>query len=585
MPRRTDNTPPAQETKHALRQCRFLILCAVGFGVAINVLLLTGPLYMLQIYDRVLTSASVETLFALTFLMIGAYVALGLIDAARAMVAAKVGLRVERLLGERLVAGAWLNTSDRSMSRGSNLLRDLDTYRNFIGGPGLVAGIDLPFAPLFIAVIYLLHPFLGLLATAAVVVLTSLTLITQLVTRTRLSEAQQASVKNMQQVLNVASASESVRTLGMTYPLLHQWRDERDSIVSAEAVATDRASTLKSAAKAARLMVQSLILGLGAWLVLQNQLTPGGMIAASIILGRALAPIEQALAIWTQFNAARTARASIDVALEDDANQLGRVRAQLPSIQGHVQLDDLTYIHRGSRRPLLRQLSLTVPAGISVGIIGPSGVGKSTLGRLIIGALHPTSGCVRLDGADISHYDPSHLGSDLGYLSQDVGLLPGTIADNISRFAPGQHDGMIEAARRAQAHDMILRLPNGYDTVIGELGHGLSGGQRQRIGLARALFGRPRLILLDEPNSNLDDVGEAALLDAIQTTSDDGATLFVITHKMSILEMLDTLIVLRADGTCLYGPRQPVLDRLARMTHARPTNQLTSSATGGADET
>ncbi len=572
---------PLRSVRDALRECRLLIIFTAVFGVAVNLLLLTGPLYMLQIYDRVIASGSLPTLLALTLLMVAAYAALGLIDYARASVAGKVGLRLERLIAERLVRSAWSRPSGASLSRGSDLLRDLDTYRGFIGGQALIIATDLPFTPLFVAVVFLLHPWLGGFALLAIVMLGSIALAARVLTRRRLEEAQERAQSNARFVLNVATASEAVRAMGMGGALAGRWRNERDELVGKMAVASERAASFKSTTKASRFAVQSLILGIGAYLVLQNELTPGGMIAASIILGRALAPIEQALASWSQFGAARTARVNLDAALAEAAEDFGGARAAMPPLSGEVSFDRLTYTPPGANQPIFSDVSIRVPAGAAVGVIGPSGAGKSTIARLLVGVLRPSFGCVRIDGGDVRQYDPERLGREIGFLPQEVGLLDGTVAENIARFELNREEEIFEAARKARVHDLIQRLPQGYQTRIGPSGMPLSSGQRQRVGLARALFGAPKVIVLDEPNANLDDVGEAALLDALEEVSKSGATVFLITHKMALLENVRALLVLNADRSVMYGPRDAVLERLQRKSAGGPPRRL-PPAQGGA---
>ncbi len=562
-PRRERLGSPVRSVRDALRECRLLFGFAALFGVAVNLLLLTGPLYMLQIYDRVLTSQSIQTLLVLTVLVIVAYAVLGLVDGARVQIVSRAGLRIERLLGERLVSGDWSEPSRSSLARGSDLLRDLDTYRGYIGGQGIIAFMDLPFSPLFVVVIFLLHPWLGVFAAISIVLLTAIALLAQLATRNRLAEARKSSVANSHRVLNVSTAADSVRVMGMGAMLARLWRDERDELVSKQALANDIAGGFKAATKATRFLVQSLILGLGAWLVLRNELSPGGMIAASILLGRGLGPIEQALAAWSQYNAAQSARTSIDVALAEFSEKTVEHRTDLPQITGDIKVEKLLYYAPSMDKPVISQLSFHVAAGISVGILGPSGVGKSTLARLLVGALEPSSGHIRYDGADIRQYDPNRLGQDVGYMSQDVALLEGSVKENIARFQPNRDNDVIEAAQRARVHSMILQLPQGYDTQVGERGTNLSAGQRQRIGLARALFGNPKVIVLDEPNANLDEHGDKALQDTIEEVSALGTTLFVVTHSKGLANVVDALLVMMPDGTTIYGAKNAILNHLA----------------------
>lgn len=560
--RRNAKDEAVRSVRDVLRRCRLLILFAAVFGVAVNLLLLVGPLYMLQVYDRVLTSGSFETLAALTVLMLFAYAALGAVDYARAKLALRVGLRIEKILGPKLVAGAWTASSPQSHMRGAELLRDLDAYRNFIGGPGLITATDLPFTPLFIAVIFLLHPWLGVFATAAIILLTALALVSQFATRSRQAEAREATTKNARTVLNVSADAESVRALGMAAPLSLQWRDERDDAVSRGAEAAETNNAFKSASKSLRFAVQSSILGLGAYLVLVGELSPGGMIAASIILGRALGPIDMALNIWPQLNAAKAARAAIDDALKSAQDSPPTSAFSLPPLTGAVSVENLTYRPTETSDPILANLNFSVAPGSSVGVIGPSGAGKSTFLRLLAGTLDPTVGVIRVDSADTRRLGAAGLSSQIGYLAQDTTLLTGTVRQNISRFRDGQDDDVLEATQRARVHDLILRLPEGYDTLVGEGGFQLSGGQRQRIGLARAIMGRPKLIILDEPNANLDEVGEAALLDVLQSAASDGATVFMSTHRMPLLESFDALLALQGDRVAIFGPRVGVLKHL-----------------------
>lgn len=558
-----------RSVRDALRHCRLLFLFTLFFGVAVNILLLTGPLYMLQLYDRVLISSSVETLMALTLIMLFAYLTLGLVDAARALLVSRASLRVERLIGERLVGSAWLRPRGPEFGKGAETLRELDTFRQFIGGPALLAFMDLPFAPLFLAVIFLLHTWLGVFAVIAIVVLMALAAATQLLTRDRFAEAQKASISNNRYVNNVASASDSVRAMGMVGPLLRKWRDERDHLINTQVVATDRVAALRSATKASRLAAQSIMLGLGAYLVLQNELTAGGMIAASIILSRALSPLEQTLNSWSQFNAATQARRSLDQALAE-TNPLDRsVGTQMPRLSGAIRLDRLTYRPPQHDRPIIVNASLTIQPGTMCGVIGPSGIGKSTLIKLMVGALSPTAGCVRYDEADLQQLSPAVMARDIGYLSQDIELLNGSVAENISRFTACRDDEVIAAAQRANAHEMILQLPHGYQTSIGDLGYGLSGGQRQRIALARTFFGDPSIILLDEPTSNLDEAGEEALINSFSLLKEKGITCIIVSHKIKIINHMHTLIVMNADRNIAYGKTEDILRNISDIQKAK----------------
>jgi len=558
-----------QTMRDALRQCRLLFLFALVFGVAVNLLLLTGPLYMLQLYDRVLISSSIETLIALSVIMLAAYLTLGLVDAARALLVSRAGLRVERLIGERLVGSAWLRQRGPQIGKGAEALRDLDTFRQFIGGPAILAFMDLPFAPLFLIVIFLLHTWLGVFAVIAIMILMGLAAATQLLTRDRFAEAQEASVSNSRYVNNVASASESVRAMGMIGPLLRKWRDERDHLVNTQVIATDRVAVLRSATKASRLAAQSIMLGLGAYLVLQNELTAGGMIAASIILSRALAPLEQALSSWSQFNAATQARRSLERALAETHDLDRPLGTQIPPLSGTIRLDRLTYQPPQHDRPLIVNVSLSIETGTLCGVIGPSGIGKSTLVRLMVGILSPTVGCVRYDEADLKHLSPAVMARDIGYLSQEIELLNGSVSENIARFQTCDDNDVVAAAKRANAHEMILQLPHGYQTNIGDLGYGLSGGQRQRIALARAFFGKPKIVLLDEPTSNLDEAGEEALIKCFDFLKAEEITCVIVSHKIKIINQMDKIMLINADRSIVFGEKTEILKNISDIQKAK----------------
>ncbi len=555
--------PSIQSVSDALARCRSLFVAVALFGVFANILLLAGPIYMLQIYDRVLSSGSIPTLVVLTLIVGVAYATLAVIDNTRSKLAARVGLRLDRLLGERLVRGAWGRSSAGSIAQGSDLLRALDSYRGFVGGAGLLVATDLPFTLVFIVVISLLHPYLGMFAVAAIFLLACLAVLAQLATRRQMRESQEAAKINSRRVLNVATGAEAVRAMGMGAQLGRLWRQERNALVSKKTHASDVGGAFKATSKSLRFFIQSAMLGLGAWLVIQSELTPGGMIAGSIILGRAMAPIDQALGAFQQWSAARGARTELDAALADIAETAPLPQSRLPAITGAIDLEDLGYVPSGAGAPVLSKISLSIPAGASVGLIGPSGVGKSTLLRLLLGVLQPTHGAVRLDGAELSQYAPESLGPQVGYLPQDVVLLNGTIGENIARFCEGRDDEVVRAGKTANAHELILRLPNGYDTIVGEKGITLSAGQRQRIGLARAVFGAPALVVLDEPNANLDEDGARALARTILALKHRNVTVIMATHRLEALAAVDKLLALLPGQRALYGPRDAVLKKTA----------------------
>ncbi|MEM9725426.1 MAG: type I secretion system permease/ATPase [Pseudomonadota bacterium] len=558
--------------RDALRRCGDLITFALIASIALNLLMLAGPLYMLQVYDRVLTSQSAETLIAITLLLVAAYLAWTLIDIARTAVMGRVGLRMDRLVGETLVRGAWTLPGRYGPSQSIENVQDLETVRKFTASPGLIAWADLPFTPLFVAVIYLIHPLLAVFAAGAVLLLIALTAAANWATKDRLDDARELNRANQRELGGVARSAETVRALGMIDRLVLRWREGRVASLREETLGTDRSTEFKSTTKGVRFLVQSLILGLGAYLVLQGEMSPGGMIAASIILGRALAPIEAALAGWAAFGGAKAAYLSLDEALKlrRDAELQ---RTQLPRLRGRLDVANVVYAPLGFQKPILTNVSFTAEPGDFVGVLGQSGAGKSTLARMLVGALEPTTGEVRYDGARIDLYEPDTLGEQIGYLPQDIQLVDGTVAENIARFRPGQDEAVVAAAQTAGLHELILSLPQGYDTPIGEHGRALSVGQKQRLALARALFGDPRVFILDEPNSNLDDAGEAALARVVADLRKRGRTGLIVTHRRSVIRHVNKLLILHEGRVALYGPTEEVVAQL---------NQRDAERKGGA---
>jgi PrtD family type I secretion system ABC transporter len=548
----------------ALARTRDGFLTVGLFSFFQNLLMLTLPLYMLQIYDRVLVSRSIDTLIMLTIVAVGLLAVGGGLDALRGRVLLRLGNRIDDALDRRTFAALHERRLDGSDKAGTQPLRDLDTLRTYLSGSGVTTFFDAPWTPLFIGLIFVLHPWLGALALAGALLLFSLALLSELLTRRPVRAAARASSSSA----NFAEASlrnaELTAALGMIGPLYGRWSGQRRDALIAQATAGDRSTTLGALAKFIRQLLQVGMLGLGAYLAVGQEITPGMMIAGSIIMGRALAPVEASIGAWRNFVAARDARGR----LTDFLDQVPRAAAglALPAPNGHLKVEALYGAPPAARKPLLRNLSFEVPPGRILGIIGPSAAGKSTLARLLVGVWRPGSGAVRLDGADIAGWERHQLGPYIGYLPQDVELFDGTVAENIARLGPDDAAGVVRAAQAARAHEMILRLPDGYDTVIGEGGGALSGGQRQRIGLARALYGDPRLIVLDEPNANLDNAGEIALRDALAQLRAEDRAVVVITHRPTLLAVTDDLMMLKDGAIETYGPRPDVLKSLTRVS-------------------
>lgn len=532
-----------------------------AFSFVINLLQLTAPLYMLQVYDRVLNSRNEMTLLMLTILVVALFLVMAAIEFVRSRVLVRVGAAMEAKLNDRVFDAAF----EATLRRGGNArqaLTDLTQLRQFMTGNGPFVLFDAPWFPIYLAVIFLMHPLIGWFSVGAALILVALTAVTEMATQKPLAEANKYANEATNFAHNNLANAEVVEALGMLPALRDRWKKKHVQHLVLQAVASDRAGLISSVTKFVRVTSQSLILGLGAWLAIKNELSPGGMIVGSILMGRALAPIDQLIGNWKGFVQARLAYDRLGQLLA--AFPARPPRMSLPAPKGEVVVEGVVLTPPGGTVPVLRGVSFAIPTGAIVGVIGPSGSGKSTLARALVGVWTPQAGKVRLDGADVSSWDKAELGRYLGYLPQDIELFDGTIAENIARFGSIEAPLVVAAAQAAGVHEMILRFPQGYDTPIGPGGAVLSGGQRQRVGLARALYGDVRLIVLDEPNSNLDDVGEAALVQALLRLKAQGKTVVVITHRTSVLAAVDRLLVMRDGVVQAYGPRDEVLAALQR---------------------
>lgn len=564
-----------------LHGVRGYFMTAAVFSLAINLLYLAGPLYMLQVYDRVVSSGSEVTLVMLTVILLVALVTLGALDSVRGRVLTRAGVRLDRMLAGRVVAA----TVDKfgGLSSGNQLLRDFDTFRQFITGSGIHAVLDLPWAPIYVGVIFLLHPALGAFALASAIVLVLMALINEWLVRGPSAEAAAAAGRNYSFIEMSLRNAEVVQAMGMVGGLVRRWGRDRSRMIERQATAADRAATMQSVIKFLRLAMQSVILGLGAYLVINRLATVGAMFAASVLLGRALQPVEQTVGQWRGLVSARAALSRVR-ALLAVSPQPERVLS-LPRPTGRLSVENLNFALPGTNKLLLRNVSFRLEAGEALGIIGPSGAGKSTLARQIVGVLRPSAGVVRLDGADVSTWPRESLGRHLGYLPQDIELFADTVAANISRFERDADTGTVQAARSAGVHEMILRLPDGYQTQVGEGGAVLSGGYRQRIGLARAVFGDPALVVLDEPSSNLDAEGDGALANCVLELKQQGATVVIISHRPATLATVDKVLVLRDGGVEIFGDRAEVIAKLTRPVDSRqtaiPRGNVASAAAGG----
>jgi ATP-binding cassette subfamily C protein EexD len=454
------------------------------------------------------------------------------------------------------------------MQANAQPLSDLTGLRQFLTGNGLFAFFDAPWVPIYIGIMFMFHPWFGIVAIISVIILSTLAVINEKVTGKMLAEANKENMGATQFTNKNLRNAEVVESMGMLGRIRDRWQDKNRKVLALQGIASDRAGILTSVSKTTRLIVQSLVLGLGAYLAIQQEISPGLMIAGSILLGRALGPIDQMIGVWKQFVSARSQYQRLNEILSKVAEEPERM--SLPAPKGLVTADNIMVAPPGNKSPVVKGVTFKVEPGEMVGVIGPSAAGKSTLARAILGIWPTLGGKIRLDGADIFNWKRDELGPHIGYLPQDIELFEGSISENIARFGEVDSGAVVKAAQMAGVHEMILRLPEGYDTVIGATGGALSGGQRQRIGLARAIYGSPKLIILDEPNSNLDDQGEAALAVALQNMKATGATVFIITHRASVLSQVEKLMVMRDGALAMFGPRDQVLAELNKASRAAP---------------
>ncbi|MCP5252129.1 MAG: type I secretion system permease/ATPase [Nitrosomonas sp.] len=536
------------------------------FSAVINGLMLMPAIYMLQLYDSVLTSRNEMTLLMLTLIVIGAYIFLGALEYVRSFVLIRVGAKLDLKLNKRVYTAAFEQSLKHGESNAGQALKDLTNIRQFMTGNALFAFFDAPWFPIYIFVIFMFHPWLGVFALVGTAVLIVLAYINEKISRKPLDEANTMAVVSTNMASNNLRNAEVIEAMGMLPNLQARWNKLHSRFLNLQAEASEKAGIVTAISKSATVALQSLMLGLGALLVLENQISPGMMIAASILMGRAIAPVQLLINVWKQFGGARSAYDRLTKLLEQHpAREPGMT---LPKPTGAVSVENVTAAPPGSRVPVIKGLNLSLTAGEVLGIVGPSGSGKSTLARLLVGVWPAAAGKVRLDGADVYLWNKEELGPHIGYLPQDIELFSGTVSENIARFGEVDAGKVILAAQRAGVHQMILNMPEGYDTKLGDGGAGLSGGQKQRLGLARAMYDDPALIVLDEPNSNLDDVGEQALLNALIDLRKRRKTIVLITHRSSVISVTNKLLVLQEGVARLFGPTEQVLAELKKQQQA-----------------
>lgn len=558
----------SDELKSIYRTSRGAFVSTAIFSAMVNILMLTGPIFMMQVYDRVLTSGSVPTLIALIVIVTVLYGYYGFLEYLRARLLVRIGRRVEEQMRGRVFDVLAAHALRRTPGVGSQPVNDLATVRQYLSGQGPFAFLDMPWVPAYLLVIFLMHWMLGLASAVAALTIFVLAVLSEWATRNPLAEATRATLKATQMTDEGRRNAEAVHALGMLRTLRERWSAVHQTALDHQTKANDAGGGLGAASRVLRLMVQSGILALGAYLAILQEITAGTMIAASIIMSRALAPVEQAVANWQQFLGFRKARERLTNLLK--AMPKPSPRMNLPPPRGRLDVENLFLQLPGVEKPILQSISFGVGPGEGLGVIGPTGAGKSTLARALVGVIAPSRGQVRLDGAMLEQREPDELGKMIGYLPQEVQLFDGTVMQNISRFEPeADPKKVVAAARLANVHDMVTRLPEGYNTPLGENGSRLSAGQRQRLALARAMYGDPVLMVLDEPNSNLDAEGEAALGHAIRHGLGRGAAVVIIAHRPSALAGIGKMLVLAEGKIAALGPREEVM----RKVLARPAGQ------------
>ena len=551
------------ELSSALRAQWRAFAIAGLFSAVVSVLLLVPAIFSMQVYDRVLSSRNELTLWMLSGIALGMFAFMSVIDWARGEVLMVASMRLDATLGERVFDAAFAPSLRGEAVSPAQALSDLSALRQFIGGPAMNALFDLPWLPLYLGVLYLVHPLFFAYTLTGSLLLFALTAVTEWSTAKPLAQANSEAILANHYASGVARHAEAVQPMGMLPALRQRWRERQDNVLALQAMASKRADVIGAVTRFTRIALQSMALALGAWLVLRGELSSGGMFAASMLAGRASGPVEQLIGLWRNLVATRSSWQRLDDLLAGVPPPPARM--SLPRPKGRLTVEGAVAMSPGSQVAILRGVTLVAEPGDIIGVIGPSASGKSSLARLLVGLWPPAMGSVRLDGADIAPWAQGELGPHIGYMPQSVELLDGTVAENIARFGPIDSDQVVRACRLAGVHDMVLRLPQGYDTQIGgQAGAGmLSGGQRQRVALARALYGNPALVVLDEPNSNLDGAGEAALHDALVGLKARRATTFVITQRNGVLQLADKLLWLQNGQVMAYGPRHEVLLHLA----------------------
>ncbi len=578
----TDFTNEPSDLRQALGACRSSFLTTAFFSLFVNVLMLVPALYMMAIYDRVLMSGSESTLMMLSLITVFLFFVLGGLEWVRSRMLVAASARLDEQLGDRVFDAVFTQslTSSGAVAT-AQPLNDMVQIRQFLSGQGLLAFFDTPWIPIYVGLMFLFHLYFGAVAVLSMLLLAALAIWNEVATRSDMAEANRESIEATQFVQRNLRNAEVVEAMGMLPRLRARWQVRQMKVLALQSQASAKAGLINALSRTFRLTVQSLVLGLGAYLAIHNEITAGLVISGSILLGRALAPLDLMIGGWRGFLGAREAYRRLDILLRTIPERESRMA--LPALRGKITLEGLVIAVPGRTEPILNGITLTIEPGTSVALIGPSAAGKSTLARAMLGLYPPAHGRACLDGADILNWDRIQLGESIGYLPQDVELLDGTVAENIARFGAVDAKRVTEAAQWAGIHEMVLTLPQAYDTPLIGGGVALSAGQQQRIGIARAIYGRPRVVVLDEPNANLDMAGDNALMATIQQLQRDGCTVVVVTHRTNVLQVVQKIAMIIGGKVARYGPRDEVLAAMTKPPQspslARP-NGLGSRGSG-----
>jgi len=564
------------ELRKAIFKAKTAFIMAGFFSMFINLLMLVPTLYMLQLYGRVVTSRSQETLIMLTAIVVVLFITLALLEIVRSRVLIRISNKMDSILNKRVFDSLFKLAEKYPNKASSSALSDLTQIRQFMTGNGLFAFFDAPWLPIYVAVLFLFHPDYGYFSLVAIVILLVITTLNEYSTKSKLQEANKFNSEAMMYVNSNLRNAEVIHAMGMKDNIGRRWQDKHYKFLNAQSKASASASIWANTSKITRMMLQSLMLGLGGYLAINNEVGSGMMIAGSIMLGRALAPLDLMVNTWKQFSGARTSYTRLNALLNDFPKE--KEYMELPAPTGELLLEQIVVVPPNGKEPSIRGISMKIDKGDVVGIIGPSAAGKSSLARAVLGLWPLANGKVRLDGADISQWDKVKLGQYIGYLPQDIELFEGTVSENIARFGEIDAKKVVEAAQKAGVHEMILKLPDGYDTKIGIGGSSLSGGQRQRIGLVRAIYNNPILVVLDEPNSNLDEFGELGLIQAINSLKQNGSTVIIITHRPNILQVTNKMAVMKNGLLEMYGNSNEVLAKLRENSAPKPQTRQPSPA-------